>query len=70
MYADFIKRIYLDEMILSHGDSHVIFCLSRHIRHDTPVHGLSVHGERLHTLLHVVGIHHLNVVSALAELAG
>ena len=70
MYADFLNRIYLDEMILSHCDNYVIFGFPCHIWHDTSFYGFPVHGERLYALLHVVGIHDFDIVGALAELTG
>ena len=70
LYADFINRTYLDEIILSHCDNYVIFCLALFVWHNTSVHGFPVHGERLYALLHVVRIYDLNVVGALAELTG
>ena len=70
MYADLLKRTYLDGMILSHCDNYVIFGFSLHIRHDTTFYGFPVHGERLYTLFHVVGILDFDAVGALAELTG
>lgn len=70
MYADFENSIYVYEIVLSHCDNYVIFALARHIRHNASFYGFPVHGERLYTLLHIVGIHHFNAVGAFAEFTG
>lgn len=70
MYADFENSKYVYGIVLSHCDNYVIFCLPFLIGYNAPLYGFPVHGKRLYTLFHVVGIHHFDVVGAFAEFAG
>lgn len=70
MYADSENYLYMCGIVLSHCDNYVIFGFPSHIRNNASFYRFPVHGERLYTLLNVVGIQYFDVVGAFPELTG